>query len=97
MKWAVEMADEFEPEFDALPQAVQTEIFALSLVLEQFGPHLGRPRVDALSGSRHANLKELRFAAADSASPSPLTRDVGRSYSWPGTSPAEAKSASTAS
>ncbi|MFZ0410269.1 MAG: type II toxin-antitoxin system RelE/ParE family toxin [Candidatus Acidiferrales bacterium] len=59
------MADEFEAEFDALPEDVQTEILALSLVLEQFGPQLGRPRVDTLSGSRHANMKELRFSAAD--------------------------------
>ena len=59
------MADEFEPEFDALPEDVQTQILALSLVLEQFGPRLGRPRVDTLSGSRYANMKELRFSAAD--------------------------------
>jgi hypothetical protein len=59
------MADEFEPEFDALHEEVRTEILALSLVLEQFGPRLGRPRVDTLNGSRHANLKELRFSAAD--------------------------------
>ena len=44
---------------------MRTEILALSLVLEQFGPQLGRPRVDTLSGSRHANMKELRFSAAD--------------------------------
>ena len=54
MKWAVELADEFEPEFDRLHQGVRTEIFTLSLVLEQFGPRLGRPRVDTLNGSRHA-------------------------------------------
>ena len=65
VRWAVEMADEFEPEFDALHQEVQTEILALSLVLEQFGPLLARPRVDTLNGSRHANMKELRFSAAD--------------------------------
>src|SRR6202790_4377059 len=59
------MAAEFEPEFDALPEDVQTEILALSLVLERFGPQLGRPRVDTLRGSRHANMKELRFSAAD--------------------------------
>ena len=59
------MADEFEPEFDALPEDVQTQILALSLVLGQFGPRLGRPRVDTLSGSRYANMKELRFSAAD--------------------------------
>src|SRR5216684_2790220 len=65
MPWAVEMADEFEPEFAALHEDVQTEILALSLVLEEFGPQLGRPRVDTLKGSRHANMKELRFSAAD--------------------------------
>ena len=65
VKWAVEMADEFEPEFDALHEDVRTEILALSLILEQFGPRLGRPRVDTLNGSRHANMKELRFGAAD--------------------------------
>jgi hypothetical protein len=59
------MADEFEPEFDALAEDVQAEILALSLVLERFGPQLGRPRVDTLRGSRHANMKELRFSAAD--------------------------------
>src|ERR1700693_386296 len=65
VKWAVEMADEFEPEFDTLPEDVRTEILALSLVLEEFGPQLGRPRVDTLKGSRHANMKELRFSTAD--------------------------------
>jgi len=59
------MADEFEPEFDALREDVQTEILALSIVLEEFGPQLGRPHVDTLKGSRHANMKELRFSAAD--------------------------------
>jgi hypothetical protein len=64
-EWAVEMAVEFEPEFDVLHEDVQTEILALSLVLEEFGPQLGRPRVDTLNGARHANMKELRFSAAD--------------------------------
>lgn len=64
MRWAVEVVDEFEPEFDGLPTQVRTEILALSLVLEAFGPQLGRPRVDTLNGSRHANMKELRFSAA---------------------------------
>jgi hypothetical protein len=65
VRWAVEIGDEFEPEFDALPEQVQAEILALSLLLEQFGPQLGRPRVDTFNGSRHANMKELRFSAAD--------------------------------
>jgi hypothetical protein len=63
--WAVEMADEFEPEFYALDQGVRREILALARVLQEFGPQLGRPRVDTLNGSRHANMKELRFRAAD--------------------------------
>ena len=65
VQWVVEIGDEFEPEFDVLPEDVQTEILALSLVLGQFGPQLGRPLVDTLSGSRHPNMKELRFSAAD--------------------------------
>ena len=28
------------------------------------GPELGRPHVDTLNNSRHANMKELRFIAA---------------------------------
>ena len=58
------MAEEFEPEFDGLHEDVQTEILALSLLLEEFGPQLARPRADTLNGSRHANMKELRFSAA---------------------------------
>src|SRR5437764_5361738 len=63
--WTVEIGDEFEPEFYALHEDVRTDILALSRLLQQFGPQLGRPRVDTLNGSRHANMKELRFSAAD--------------------------------
>jgi hypothetical protein len=31
------MSDEFDPEFDALPEKVRTEILALSLLLERLG------------------------------------------------------------
>jgi hypothetical protein len=65
VSWGVEIGDEFEPEFDELHEAVRTEILALTRLLQQFGPQLGRPRVDTLNGSRHANMKELRFSAAD--------------------------------
>ena len=64
MKWEVEFHKDFDPEFDALPDDVQNELLAHALLLEQFGPQLGRPRVDTLKGSRHANMKELRFDAA---------------------------------
>lgn len=63
--WEVVLHGEFEPEFDALPQSVQDELLAHAKLLQQFGPQLGRPRADTLSGSRHANMKELRFDAAD--------------------------------
>jgi len=65
MKWAVELHDEFQPEFFALPLEVRRMILALSRLLGEFGPQLGRPRVDTLNGSRHANMKEMRFSAAD--------------------------------
>ena len=64
VSWTVEIGDEFEPEFNELHVDVRTEILALSRVLQQFGPQLGRPRVDTLNGCRHANMKELRFSAA---------------------------------
>src|SRR6516162_7923293 len=64
-RWTVEVGDEFEPEFNDLHEDVRVEILALSRLLQQFGPQLGRPRVDTLNGSRHANMKELRFSAAD--------------------------------
>jgi hypothetical protein len=65
VSWIVEIGGEFEPEFDDLHEDVRTEILALARLLQQFGPELGRPRVDTLNGSRHANMKELRFSAAD--------------------------------
>ena len=64
MDWTVEIADEFEPEFRALQVEVQDAILAVFRLLQHFGPDLGRPRVDTLNGSRHANMKELRFSAA---------------------------------
>jgi hypothetical protein len=63
--WEVRFHEEFEPEFEALPEDVQDELLAQAKVLQQFGPQLGRPRVDTLNGSRHAKMKELRFDAAD--------------------------------
>jgi hypothetical protein len=63
--WEVDLHDAFVPEFEALDEAVQDELLAHVNVLEVFGPQLGRPRVDTLKGSRHSNMKELRFEAAD--------------------------------
>jgi len=63
VSWIVEIRDECEPECDALHEDVQTEGLALTRLLQQFGPHVGRPRVDTLNDSRHATMKELRFSA----------------------------------
>lgn len=65
MAWEVLFHEEFEPEFDTLQEDVQDELLAQAKLLQQFGPQLGRPRADTLNGSRHANMKELRFDAAD--------------------------------
>lgn len=63
--WEVRFHAKFEPEFDGLPTRVREELLAQANLLERFGPQLGRPRVDTLKGSRHANMKELRFDAED--------------------------------
>ena len=64
MSWRVQIAGEFEPEFFALHLEVQDAILTMTRLLQQFGPQLGRPRVDTLNGSRHANMKEMRLGAA---------------------------------
>ncbi len=65
MERAVLIGDQFEPEFFALPKNVQDETLAMTRLLQQFGPQLGRPRVDTLKDSRHANMKEMCFDAPD--------------------------------
>ncbi len=59
----VRFAPEFAAEFERLAGPVQTEFLAQAKVIERFGPQTGRPRVDTLKGSRHPNMKELRFDA----------------------------------
>ena len=61
--WVVEFDEAFDLEFDGLSPLVQDELLAQAKVIERFGPTAGRPRVDTLKGSRHANMKELRFDA----------------------------------
>jgi len=94
VKWTVSFHDEFDSEFGALSEAVQDEMLAHARLLEQFGPLLGRPRVDTLKGSRHANMKELRFDAAEpfGALLSLSTRSARLSFSLRVTSQAAAKS-----
>ncbi|GAB4223515.1 MAG: hypothetical protein Tsb005_18880 [Gammaproteobacteria bacterium] len=63
MKWIVEFHAKFEQEFEQLEEEVQDEMYAHLTRLSEFGPKLGRPHVDTLNGSVHANMKELRLKA----------------------------------
>jgi hypothetical protein len=65
MPWSILFHDKFADEFDGMEDAVKEELLAQAKVLATFGPALGRPRVDTLKGSKHANMKELRFDAAN--------------------------------
>jgi hypothetical protein len=59
--WKVVFDEEFDPEFEALLQPVQDELYAQAIWIERFGPQTGRPWVDTLKGSEFPNMKELRF------------------------------------
>ncbi len=61
MTWNVLFHDDFHAEFQAMGGTLQDELLAHARLLQEFGPHLGRPTVDTLKGSKHANMKELRF------------------------------------
>ncbi len=67
MAWDVEFHADFMEEFEYLPKEVQDELLAHVEVLEIIGPQMNRPRVDTLKGSKHKNMKELRFDACDRA------------------------------
>ena len=64
MNWSVLFHDDFAVEFAVLAESLQDELLAHALLLRDFGPSLGRPTVDTLKGSKHTNMKELRFAWA---------------------------------
>ncbi|MBP2449706.1 type II toxin-antitoxin system RelE/ParE family toxin [Rhizobium leguminosarum] len=59
--WTVELHERFKIEVLDLPADVRVELLAYLVLLRQKGFRLGRPEVDALSGSKHANMKELRI------------------------------------
>jgi hypothetical protein len=65
MTWNILFQDEFQAEFEQFSKTIQLELLANLIPLEKLGPQLGRPLVDTLKGSKHANLKELRFEADD--------------------------------
>jgi hypothetical protein len=61
MLWSVLFCNEYAADFEEMPEGLQDELLAHALLLKQFGPSLGRPTVDTLSGSKYPNMKELRF------------------------------------
>ena len=61
MLWSVLFHEAFDREFRAFDEDLQDELLAHAKLLQEFGPQLGRPTVDTLKGSKHANMKELRF------------------------------------
>jgi len=64
VKWTVLFHDAFNKEYLELDESIQDCLLAHANLLEQFGSTLGRPTVDTLKGSRHTNMKELRFNVA---------------------------------
>ena len=65
MQWQVVFHQAFEAEYADLALEVQDALVAAAGLLQLQGPLLGRPHADTLEGSAYANMKELRFAAAD--------------------------------
>ncbi|AWC22397.1 Phage-related protein [Aminobacter sp. MSH1] len=65
MKWEVQIHPAFEGEVLAFERDVREALLAVAKLLSDYGPQLGRPHADTLKGSSHANMKELRFEAAD--------------------------------
>ena len=63
MNWTVLFHDEFDAEFEAFSEDVQDNLLAAAKAVQIAGPKAGRPHVDTLDGSKHANMKELRFTA----------------------------------
>lgn len=61
--WTVIADEAFEAALKGLALSVQDELLARARLLQTYGPGLGRPYADTLAGSRHANMKELRFEA----------------------------------
>ena len=59
-EWEVEFTDEFGAWWDGLREAEQVDVRAEVNLLRRFGPTLGRPHVDSVASSKHANMKELR-------------------------------------
>jgi hypothetical protein len=65
MMWEVKLHEAFEAEFQTFELSVQDALLVVAKLRAEIRKQLGRPHADTLKGSRHANMKELRFEAAD--------------------------------
>jgi hypothetical protein len=65
LTWIVEFHHLFTKEFAEWPLEVRRELLARSELLVEYGPGLKRPHADTMKGSKHGNMKELRFEASD--------------------------------
>lgn len=64
-KWKVRLHPDFDQEFRNFTQSQQDDLLAAAKALKEDGPGTGRPLVDTLKGSRHQNMKELRYDSED--------------------------------
>jgi hypothetical protein len=60
VSWKIESSAEFDKWAARLPEVEQDRLDALTEILQEQGPSLGRPLVDTVRGSKHPNMKELR-------------------------------------
>ncbi len=61
MSWTILFESEFDAEYQQMDVGLQNTLLSYLLLLEEFGPQLGRPKADTLNGSKYSNMKELRF------------------------------------
>lgn len=59
--WTVLLGHVFEQWLYEQDEGLQEKVFVDLLNLQNYGPHLTRPWVDTVKGSRHKNMKELRI------------------------------------
>ena len=81
-----------------MAREVRVELLAKAKLIEAFGPSLRRPHADTLEGSKHANMKELRFSAdgGECARRSRSIQSETPSCLWRVTSPASLRRGSIA-
>lgn len=58
--WDIEVTEQFRDWYNSLEDDNLESVTAAINRLEEYGPALTRPFVDAIKSSRHANMKELR-------------------------------------